>query len=73
MYIYKVNLIERKTNNISKTIYSTDDYDIAIGLVNEWNRKNINDYDFSKINDYIDYTSEGYIMNVEIEEKPNNT
>lgn len=57
MTMYEVDLRNRKTGNSVECILSTENHDEAYQLVDEWNRKNVPDYDVDVSNDsYIDGT-----------------
>lgn len=58
---YEVDLRNRKTGNSEKTIFSTENHDEAYIYAENWNRKNIKNYDIDI--DYID-GNEGLIAEV---------
>ena len=57
MMMYEVDLRNRKTGNSVECILSTENHDEAYQLADEWNRKNVPEYDVDVSNDsYIDGT-----------------
>lgn len=57
MMLYEVDLRSRKTGNSIECILSTKNHDNAYNCADEWNRKNVPDYDINIPHDrYIDGT-----------------
>jgi hypothetical protein len=57
MMLYEVDLRSRKTGNSIECILSTKNHDDAYNCADEWNRKNVPDYDINIPHDrYIDGT-----------------
>lgn len=55
MMLYEVDLRSRKTGNSIECILSTKNHDDAYNCADEWNRKNVPDYDINIPHDrYID-------------------
>lgn len=59
--LYEVDLRSRKTGNSIECILSTKNHDDAYNCADEWNRKNVPDYDINIPHDrYIDGTDRLY-------------
>lgn len=69
---YEVDLVDRRTGQSVECIYSGEDYEKAYEVADNWNRKNLADYD-EEIGfcDYVDWETEGlsadlYVVEEEI-------
>ena len=64
MTMYEVDLRDRRTGNSVECIYSGDDHSKAYEIAENWNKKNLNDYDEDMCaDDYID-GSNGFVADV---------
>lgn len=60
MEMYEVDLRERKTGNSVECIYSGDDHNKACEIADNWNKKNIVDFQEELgYDDYVDYETDG--------------
>lgn len=67
---YEVDLRRRTDGESVECIYSSDDYEKAYEVMNNWNKENLADYDDRDWEDYIDNTDGlfAYVYHIEDED-----